>query len=34
MQLVPYEQHVAPGPIQGSLHPGGKGGMAIWGGGR
>ncbi len=34
MQLVPRDQHIAPGPVQQSLHPGGKGGMAIWGGGR
>ena len=34
MQLVPRAQHRAPGPVQGSLHPDGKGGMENWGGGR
>lgn len=34
MQLVPRDQHMAPGPVQQSLHPDGRGGMAIWGGGR
>ncbi len=34
MQLMPIEQHVAPGKIQSVLHPNGKGGMQNWGGGR
>jgi RHS repeat-associated protein len=34
MQLIPRAHHQAPGPVQGSLHPGGKGGMELWGGGR
>ncbi|SJN59482.1 Putative deoxyribonuclease RhsC [Vibrio ruber DSM 16370] len=34
MQLVPLSQHQAPGIVQESLHPGGKGGMYYWGGGR
>lgn len=34
MQLVPIKQHQAPGIVQDSLHPGGKGGMSNWGGGR
>ena len=34
MQLIPRSEHIAPGPVQASLHPGGKGGMAQWGGGR
>jgi RHS repeat-associated protein len=34
MQLIPYEHHRAPGPVQGSLHPDGRGGMENWGGGR
>ncbi len=34
LQLVPRSQHGAAGPIQSILHPGGKGGMEIWGGGR
>jgi hypothetical protein len=34
MQLVPTEQHQAAGPVQQSLHPGGRGGRANWGGGR
>jgi len=32
LQLVPRQQHRAPGPVQGSLHPGGRGGMENWGG--
>lgn len=33
MQLVPRDQHIAPGPVQGSLHPGQNsgGGFADWG---
>jgi hypothetical protein len=31
MQLVPIDQHTAPGPVQGSLHPNGSGGFADWG---
>lgn len=31
MQLVPRAQHMVPGPIQNSLHPGGRGGYANWG---
>lgn len=33
MQLVPVEHHTAPGPVQGTLHPGpnGGGGFADWG---
>lgn len=34
LQLIPTEQHVAPGKIQSVLHPDGKGGMSNWGGGR
>jgi len=34
LQLVPFEQHTAPGPIQRSFHPNGDGGMENWGGGR
>lgn len=34
LQLVPMSQHRAPGPVQAVLHPGGKGGMENWGGGR
>ena len=34
MQLIPFEQHTAKGPIQSILHPGRKGGMENWGGGR
>ncbi len=31
MELVPLDQHTAPGAVQGSLHPNGVGGYAIWG---
>ena len=31
MQLVPFDQHTAAGPLQDLFHPGGMGGMAIWG---
>lgn len=33
MQLVPFDQHTAPGPVQGSLHPGPNSGcgFADWG---
>ncbi|TVT34678.1 type IV secretion protein Rhs [Amycolatopsis rhizosphaerae] len=34
LQLVPRAHHAGPGPVQGSLHPGGRGGMENWGGGR
>ncbi len=34
MQLIPTAHHMAPGSVQASLHPGGVGGMALWGGGR
>lgn len=34
LQLVPRDQHGASGFIQSILHPGGQGGMQIWGGGR
>jgi RHS repeat-associated protein len=34
LQLIPREHHTAPGPVQGSLHPEGRGGMENWGGGR
>jgi len=34
LQLVPFDQHTATGPIQQSLHPNGRGGMENWGGGR
>uniref|UniRef100_UPI0011A1E89A HNH endonuclease n=1 Tax=Cytobacillus oceanisediminis TaxID=665099 RepID=UPI0011A1E89A len=34
LQLVPRNQHQAKGPIQQILHPGGRGGMENWGGGR
>jgi len=33
-QLVPYEHHTSPGPVQESLHPNQRGGMENWGGGR
>jgi RHS repeat-associated protein len=33
IQLVPRSQHQASGPVQQSLHPGGYGGRANWGGG-
>ena len=31
LQLVRRSQHISPGPIQESLHPGGRGGMDVWG---
>ena len=31
MQLVPRDQHTAPGPVQDSWHPGGSGGYSKWG---
>ncbi len=31
MQLIPIDQHTAPGPVQGTLHPSGSGGFADWG---
>jgi RHS repeat-associated protein len=34
LQLVPRPHHQAPGPVQGTLHPDGKGGRENWGGGR
>ena len=34
LQLVPRDQHQAPGPVQNSLHPNQQGGREIWGGGR
>ena len=34
MQLVPRPQHQSAGKVQETLHPGGKGGMDNWGGGR
>jgi A nuclease of the HNH/ENDO VII superfamily with conserved WHH len=34
LQLVPFEEHSAAGPVQKSLHPEGKGGRANWGGGK
>ncbi|MGQ7249540.1 RHS repeat-associated core domain-containing protein [Halomonas sp. V046] len=34
MQLVPRAQHQAKGSVQEVLHPGGRGGMENWGGGR
>lgn len=34
LELVPFEQHTSGGFIQSILHPNGKGGMEIWGGGR
>jgi RHS repeat-associated protein len=34
LQLIPREHHRAPGPVQASLHPGQRGGMETWGGGR
>ncbi len=34
LELIPTAQHTAPGPVQGSLHPQGSGGMNTWGGGR
>ena len=33
LELVPYSQHTAPGKVQHSLHPNGKGGRLLWGGG-
>ena len=32
LQLVPRDQHQAAGAVQNSLHPGGQGGRANWGG--
>nr|WP_264173502.1 HNH endonuclease [Clostridium estertheticum] len=34
LQLIPFKQHTAKGMIQSILHPGRKGGMENWGGGR
>lgn len=34
LQLMPRDQHRAPGPVQQSLHPDQRGGMQNWGGGR
>jgi len=34
MELIPYEQHTAPGAVQRALHPNRRGGMEEWGGGR
>jgi RHS repeat-associated protein len=34
LELVPRNQHQAPGVVQQSLHPGGTGGRQNWGGGR
>jgi hypothetical protein len=34
VQLVPRSHHTTPGPVQETLHPGGAGGMSLWGGGR
>ena len=34
LQLVPRNQHQAPGPVQDNLHPGQQGGRELWGGGR
>ncbi|MEQ8819593.1 MAG: hypothetical protein RLY93_05065 [Sumerlaeia bacterium] len=34
LQLVPRSQHSAPGAVQKTLHPDGRGGMEVWGGGR
>ena len=34
LELIPREHHIAPGLVQANLHPGGKGGMKLWGGGR
>ena len=34
LQLVPYDQHRAPGPVQSVLHPNQQGGRELWGGGR
>ena len=34
MDLVPRDQHRAPGPVQDSLHPNQRGGMELWGGSR
>ncbi len=31
MQLMPLDQHEAPGQLQDLLHPGGRGGYADWG---
>ncbi|TVU71375.1 MULTISPECIES: HNH endonuclease [Cobetia] len=34
MQLIPRAQHKAGGNVQHTLHPGKRGGMENWGGGR
>ena len=34
LQLIPEAHHTAPGPVQQTLHPNGRGGMENWGGGR
>ena len=34
MELIPRIHHRAPGAVQKNLHPGQKGGMELWGGGR
>jgi hypothetical protein len=34
LELIPQTHHTAKGVVQANLHPGGKGGQQIWGGGR
>ncbi len=34
LQLIPRDQHSAPGPVQHTLHPNQRGGRENWGGGR
>ncbi|MHC4500187.1 MAG: RHS repeat-associated core domain-containing protein, partial [Planctomycetota bacterium] len=34
LYLMPRSHHTAPGAVQKTLHPGGRGGMEIWGSGR
>jgi len=34
MELIPRQQHIAPGSVQKNLHPNQEGGMKLWGGGR
>jgi hypothetical protein len=34
LELIPTAHHTAAGPVQQTLNPGGRGGKAVWGGGR
>jgi len=31
LELLPIDHHTSSGPVQGTLHPGGKGGYSDWG---